>query len=371
LTEESARTTETIGSNEPAAERGRYRNRLIAISLSLIVGAALMGLKFYVYYLTQSSAVLSDALESIINVVASAFALGSVVFSAKPPDPTHPYGHGKIEFFSAGFEGALIIIAAIGIGRAAYPQILNPHGIPHLENGLLILLGAGLINLFLGVGLVRVGKRTSSLVLVADGKHVMSDVYTSAGVLVGLFLVHITGWYWLDGAIALLVAVNILVIGAKLVHEAFAGLMDASDAELLSEISRLIASHRSEKWIDIHRLRAWRAGNRIHMDFHLILPRDLSLEEAHAEVMKLHGMLKNHLGGMADALIHAEPCTDPECPICGYDPCGLRREPTQQQNLWRKETLTSRAENERRTFRSEDQCELSKLHEESDRDKGE
>jgi cation diffusion facilitator family transporter len=341
-----------------------FRNRLIAISASLLVGAALMGLKFYVYYLTQSSAILSDALESIINVVASAFALGSIVVAAKPPDPTHPYGHGKIEFFSAGFEGALIILAAIGIVRSAYPQLLHPHELPHLESGLLILLGTSLINLFLGLGLVRIGKRTDSIVLIADGKHIMTDVYSSVGVLVGLFMVHLTGLYWLDGVIAVLVAVNIVVIGGKLVHESFAGLMDASDPELLDEISRLIVKHRREKWIDIHRLRAWRAGNRIHLDFHLILPRDLSLEEAHNEVSELHGLLKTHLSGMAEALIHAEPCVDPKCPICGHDPCRLRQKPMQHQSVWHKETLTSRAEDERLASAHEEQCEHQRSNDE-------
>ncbi len=250
-----------------------------------MVGAALMLLKFYVYWLTESSAILSDALESIINVVASSFALGSVIFSAKPPDSTHPYGHEKIEYFSAGFEGALIIFAALGIGWTAWPQILRPHELPNLGSGLLILLGASSVNLALGLGLVRVGRRTTSLVLVADGKHVMTDVYTSAGVLLGLVLVRQTGWYWLDGAIACLVAVNILVIGTKLVLQSFAGLMHASDPALLEEISALIAKHRRPTWIEIHRLRAWRAGNRIHVDLHLILPRDLALE---TRTMKPH-----------------------------------------------------------------------------------
>ena len=325
------------------------RNRIIAISLSLIVGALLMGLKFYVYWLTQSTAILSDALESIINVVASSFALGSILLAAKPPDPTHPYGHGKIEYFSAGFEGALIVFAAFGIGRAAWPQISHPHDLVHLQSGLLILLAASVANLVLGLGLVRVGKRTRSIVLVADGKHVLTDVYTSAGVLLGLVLVNHTGWYWMDGAIACLVAVNILFIGVKLIRQAFQGLMDASDPELLEQISHLIATHRRSHWIDVHRLRAWRSGDRLHLDFHLILPRDLTLEQAHREVTDLEGILDTHLQGVADALIHAEPCVDPQCPICGHDPCGLRQEPTQHQSLWHRETLTAPAPEEARS----------------------
>jgi cation diffusion facilitator family transporter len=329
-------------------ERTYFRNRLVAISLSLVVGAALMLLKFYVYWLTQSSAILSDALESIINVVASAFALGSVILSAKPPDSTHPYGHEKIEYFSAGFEGALIVFAALGIAWTAWPQILRPHELPNLGSGLLILLGASVVNLALGLGLIRVGKRTTSLVLVADGKHVLTDVYTSAGVVLGLVLVRQTGWYWLDGGIACLVAINILVIGTKLVIESCAGLMHASDPALLEEISALIAKHRRPNWIEIHRLRAWRAGNRIHADFHLILPRDMTLEAAHNEAKLLEDTLKTHLGGMVEALIHAEPCIEPECPICGYDPCKLRQAPMRHQNLWHRDLLTSQVDEEER-----------------------
>ncbi len=304
--------------------------------------------KFYAYWLTQSSAILSDALESIINVVASGFGLGSILLAAKPPDKTHPYGHGKIEYFSAGFEGALIVFAAIGIVRSGWSQLWQPRELPALTGGLWILLGTMVVNLFLGLGLLRVGARTRSLALVADGKHVMTDVYTSAGVLVGLAAVGYSGWYWMDGAIACLVAVNILYIGGKLIRESFAGLMDASDPALLEEISLFIAGHRKETWIDIHRLRAWRSGNRVHVDFHLILPRDLTLDQAHNEVTQLEEILRHHLGRDAETLIHAEPCIDPECPICARDPCELRREETQRQPLWHQEVLTARPETEER-----------------------
>ena len=306
---------------------GRYLGtRLVAITLSLVVGASLMALKFYVYSLTQSSAILSDALESIINVVAGAFALGSILLAAKPPDTSHPYGHGKIEYFSAGFEGALIMVAALGIIRAALPQFFDPHELPNLESGLLILLGISAANLALGIGLVRTGRRTNSLVLLADGKHVLTDVYTSAGVVAGLVLVHFTGWYWMDGAIAVAVAVNILVIGFKLVRESFAGLMDASDPGLLEEVSGVLAKHKQNHWIDIHDLRAWRSGNRIHVDFHLILEGSLNLEEAHEEVTRLQRALKQEMPDVADILIHAEPPDALDSPAHGPKPCASSAE---------------------------------------------
>lgn len=322
-------------------EAADLKIRLLAISTSVVVGLVLMAVKFYAYWLTASAAILSDALESIINVVASAFALGSIIFAARPLDDSHPYGHGKIEYFSAGFEGALIMLAAIGIFLQAWPQVVHPHELPHLQGGVLLIVGASLANLLLGLGLVVAGKRTQSLTLIADGKHVLTDVYTSVGVLAGLALVLVTGWNRMDGVVAALVGLNILCTGAKLVRQSFAGLMDTSEPELLAELSAILAEHRKGIWIDIHRLRARRAGNRILLDFHLILPRDLTLSEVHQEVKELEKIFAAHFGGRADLLIHTDPCAEPECPVCGHDPCLLRQEETRQQRLWHREVLTS------------------------------
>lgn len=326
----------------PASKNFRWR--LVAVSLSLAVGAGLMSLKFYAAHLTGSSAILSDALESIINVVASTFALGSILWAARHPDESHPYGHGKIEYFAAGFEGALIILAAAGIFLEAWPQLLHPSPLPRLELGLLLVLLAAVINLTLGLGLIKAGRHTHSLTLIADGQHILTDVYTSLGVLGGLVLVWFTGWYWLDGAVACLVAVNILFIGAKLLRRSFQGLMDTSEPELLEEIAQVLARHRKDTWIDIHRLRARRAGSRVLLDFHLILPRDFTLREVHREVKELEQVFNAHFGGQADILIHTDPCEEPVCPICGHDPCKLRQEDALLQRLWQSQVITSEAE---------------------------
>jgi len=320
------------------------RTRLLAISLSVAVSTVLMGLKFYAYWLTGSAAIMSDALESIINVVASAFALGSIVFGAKSPDPSHPYGHGKVEFFSAGFEGALIIFAACGIFYQAWPRIFQPQPLPHLGGGLLILAGVNIVNLVLGTGLVMTGRRANSLVLIADGRHILTDVYTTGGVLLGLGLVWWTGLLWLDGAVACLVGVNILITGGRLVSQSAAGLLDASDPRLLEEISSVLQKHRKSVWIDIHQLRARRSGDRVHLDFHLILPKDLSLEEGHREVKELEQIFQNYFGEGADILIHLDPCDVPVCPVCGFDPCRHRQADTRQQSLWQTLNLTAKPE---------------------------
>jgi len=316
------------------------RYRLVAISLSLVVGACLMALKFYVYRLTNSAAVLSDALESIVNVVAGAFALGSILVAARPPDSTHPYGHGKIEYFSAGFEGALIILAALGIFKTGISHLFEPAVLPRLGHGLLILLGISTLNLILGVMLISVGKRTSSITLIADGKHVLTDVYTSAGVMAGLLLVKLTGIYWIDGAIACLVGLHILVSGWKLVRHSFEGLMDAAEPDLLKEIAALLVAERRDPWIDIHQLRAWRSGDFVHIDLHLILPRDLLLEECHREVRELEKTLVTYFDGRASVLVHMDPCEDPDCPICSQFLCKLRAEEKKGLRTWDMETLT-------------------------------
>lgn len=324
--------------NSPATNN--LKLRLLAISASLAISVGLMAVKFVAFWLTNSAAILSDALESIINVVAAAFALWTIIFAARSPDPCHPYGHGKMEYFSAGFEGALIILAALGIFYTAWPRLFHPQPIPKLESGLVLISGTAVVNLILGLALVLVGRRTKSIVLVADGKHILTDVYTTIGVVVGLLAVMVIGWNWLDGALAFLVAFNIIWIGARLVHQSSAALLDKSDPQLLQEICEVIARHRRDLWIDVHQLRARRSGQHVFIDFHLILPRELNLETSHAEVKKLENILSAHFGGQADILVHADPCATPECPVCGHEPCDERQEAPRMQRLWTSENLT-------------------------------
>jgi len=323
-------------------EHRQLRMRLVAIGFSLSVGVALMGAKFYAWHLTRSSAILSDALESIINVAASSFALASILIAARPPDEGHPYGHGKIEFFSAGFEGALIALAALGIFKTGLEHLLDPRILPRLDRGLLVLAAAGIVNLALGAGLVRVGRRTASLTLVADGRHVLTDVFTTAGVLFGLLLVRFTGLTWLDGATACAVGIQILWTGGSLMRHSFSGLMDERDPALLEKVSRLLVAHRQPSWIDIHQLRALRAGSLTHIDFHLILPRDLSLEAAHREGKVLEEAIIAAFEGHARVMIHLDPCKDLDCPVCRQYACSMRNgDPRELPDWdWRRLTLS-------------------------------
>ncbi len=320
-----------------AADLQKLRMRMILLSFA--VSLALMGLKFLTYHITHSSAVLSDALESIINVVASAFAALSIWMAAKPPDPEHPYGHGKIEYFSAGFEGALIVCAAFGIFFTGIMHLRNPYPLPHLELGVIILIGATIVNLLLGIGLLHTGKRTDSIALAADGRHIITDVYTSAAVVAGLALVYWTGWIWLDGTIACLVGLHILFTGGQLVRQSFARLMDASDPDLLDRIAGLLESNRRPVWIDIHQLRAWRAGNLVHIDLHLVLPDAMTLDQAHDESHALEALLMDHFHGNAGVLVHMDPCSAAHCPICRQQACQMRARKANPPQPWNRMSL--------------------------------
>lgn len=311
-----------------------------AISASVIVGVILLGVKFLAAYWTGSTAIFSDALESIINVVASLFALYSIQLSAQPPDRTHPYGHGKIEPFSAGFEGALIILAALAIVWRAIPAFFVPSSLVQLDLGIILVLATALINAALGLFLIRSGKRTRSLALTADGKHLLTDVYTSVGVVVGLVLVWTTGWLVLDAITAIAVALNILFSGFHLVRQSVSHLMDEADETVLRSIVESLQHVRRPEWIDLHHLRSWRSGNRHHVDFHLTLPRYWNLEQSHAAETAVEEWLVEHLGGQGEVLIHIDPCTSHHCPFCQMPDCPVRAVAYRSSLPWTVESAT-------------------------------
>lgn len=306
----------------PLSSEFRLRRR--AIAASVVVGVILLGVKFLAAYWTGSKAIFSDALESIINVVASLFALYSIQLSAEPPDRTHPYGHGKVESFSAGFEGALIILAALAIGWHASPALFAPSALVQLDLGIALVLATAGINAALGLFLIRTGKRTRSFALTADGQHLLTDVYTSVGVVVGLVLAWTTGWFVLDAITAIAVALNILFSGFYLVRQSVSHLMDEADETVLRSIVESLQHVRRPEWIDLHHLRSWRSGIRHHVDFHLTLPRYWNLEQSHAAETAVEEWLVEHLGGHGEVLVHIDPCTSHHCPFCQMPDCPVR-----------------------------------------------
>ena len=302
----------TNDDTEISSQTIRFRAMILAIS----VGGLLMTVKFVAYFLTDSTAILSDALESIINVVASGFALYSIYVSNQPPDSSHPYGHGKIEYFSVGFEGALIILAAVAILYKAIPAFFVERPLAQLNVGIVLLLGASAVNLVLGLFLICTGRETRSIPLEADGKHLLTDVYTSVGVVGGLLLVRLTGWHWWDPLAACAVAINIVFTGWHLVKESFGRLMDEADPELLERIVEILTENRRPDWIDVHQLRTRHYGDKVHVDFHLVVPRSFGLPEAHVEAEEIEMMILNTLEEVAEVIVHVDPCEDPLCGRC-------------------------------------------------------
>src|SRR5581483_2422316 len=306
------------------ADGDRMRRR--AITVSLLVSLALLVAKFQAYRLTGSTAILSDALESIVNVVAAVFAIGALVFAGRPADRNHPYGHGKMEFLSAAFEGGLIAFAAVLIVYEVAQSLLYGASLRDLDLGLAVVLGAGLVNLALGAYLVRAGRRHDSLTLVADGRHVMADFYTSAGIVVGLLLVRVTGLDWLDPLVAAVVALNLLWTGLGLVRQAAAGLLDEEDPELLNRLLDVLQPRLGQGVIRVHHLRAIRAGRFHHVDAHLVVPEFWSVERSHELAEELAEQVVKDLGIEGEMTLHTDPCHRIYCRMCDLEDCPIRRD---------------------------------------------
>jgi cation diffusion facilitator family transporter len=303
------------------------RTRLKAGLISLIVGAVLLCMKFLAYELTGSTAVLSDALESIVNVIAALFALGSLIFAGRPADRNHPYGHGKIEYFAAAFEGGLITFAAVLILYEAGNGLVEAPQLQQLDLGLIVTFGAGVANALLGWFLLRVGRRTQSVTLVADGQHVLSDFWTSLGVITGLLLVKLTGITWFDPAVAAVVGVNLGWTGLRLVRHAAGGLLDEEDTTLLGKLIRAFDAYRLPGIIRIHHLRAIRAGRFTHVDAHLVVPEFWSVEHAHALMETFEERVMSACGVEGEIAFHIDPCHRAYCAHCDVFDCPVRVEP--------------------------------------------
>jgi len=306
--------------------QGDDRVRRWAIALSLLISLALLAVKFQAYRLTGSTAILSDALESIVNVVAAIFALGALVFAGRPAARNHPYGHGKMEFLSAAFEGGLIAFAAVLIVYEVVQALLYGVSLRALDTGVAVVLGAGLVNLALGVYLVRTGRRYDSITLVADGRHVMADFYTSAGIGVGLLLVRVTGFGWLDPLVAAVVALNLLWTGLRLVRQAAAGLLDEEDPALLGRLVDVLQPHLGEGVIRVHHLRAIRSGRVHHVDAHLVVPEFWSVERSHELAEQLGERVMKDLGAEGEMTLHTDPCHRIYCRMCDLEDCPIRRD---------------------------------------------
>lgn len=305
------------------------------ILLSFLVSIVLMLIKFSAYLFTHSNSILTDALESIINVVATGFAYYSLQLSAKPKDLDHPYGHGKIEFFASGVEGGLIIIAGIIIFYKSIFSFINPIEIHQLDWGIYLISFTALVNFILGKYLVVQGKKLNTDVLVADGKHLQIDTYSTLGIIIGLILIHFTKIVAIDSIVSIIMALYIIYNGFVTIRPAIAGLMDETDLIVLDKIQSLFIKHCNPQIIDIHNLRIQKYGSELHIDCHATMPYYMSLEKSHSTIKDIEDFLKTELGHDLEIFIHVDPCI-PElsCKICGIDDCHVRKYPFERKIDW-------------------------------------
>ncbi len=276
------------------------------ILLSILAALATLGMKSLAYWLTGSVILLSDAVESLVNLVAAITALACLWYASKPVDPSHTYGHEKIEYFSSGLEGVLILVAAGGIAWYAVGRLLHPQRLPDLTVGTCISLAASLINFGVARILLRVGRDKQSIVLEADGQHLMTDVWTSVGVVLGLFLVMLTDWWFLDPILALVVAANIVWTAWDLLLRSFNGLMDHALPLEEQGLVRAAIEKALQPGVTFHALRTRQAGARRFVDFHLLVPGAWSVQAAHDLTGRVEEGVRHALPA-AEITVHIEP----------------------------------------------------------------
>lgn len=307
----------------------------------VLVAVVLFIMKVVAYFITNSVAILTDALESTVNVIAGFIGLYSLHVSSKPRDTDHPYGHGKAEFLSAAVEGSFIIVAGLIIIYEAIRNLLNPQPLKGLDWGILLVAVTALINYIVGFISLRNGRKNNSLALIASGKHLQSDTWSTAGIIVGLILIYFTKLAWLDGAVAILFACIIIYTGYKILRTSIAGIMDEADIELLNKMLVVLNANRRQNWIDLHNLRVIKYGGQLHVDCHLTVPWYLNVVEAHAEVEALTALIKKEFGDAVEFFVHTDACLDFSCRICTKDDCTVRKHPFQQRMQWTLQNIIS------------------------------
>lgn len=313
------------------------RKELRIILLSLGVSLVLTVAKFAAYFLTHSVAILSDALESIINVVAGAFACYSIYLAGKPKDENHPYGHGKVEFFSIGFEGAMIFIAGVLILYKAIQYFIAQPQLEQIDNGLWMIGGTAAANMAMGLYLIRSGKTLGSITLSGNGQHLLTDAYSSLALIAALLVLKFTGFMWIDPLVSVVVAGLILRKGYQLMRQSISGLMDETDMKVVDKVAEILNRNRRPAWIDVHNMRVQQYGNNYHIDCHVTLPWYLELSQAHEELKRMEDCVKREMDAHeVEFFIHADPCVPESCRHCGIEECPVRKHPSEGRIEWNR-----------------------------------
>lgn len=315
------------------------------------ISVALLAVKFIAYFSTLSVSILTDALESIVNVVAGAIGLYSLYIAAKPRDIDHPYGHGKAEFLSAAVEGTLIGIAGLVILYKAILSLVHPVELKKIDMGIWLVAATALINFLLGIYCVRIARKNNSMALEASGRHLQSDTLSTVGIIAGLVLLYFTGWNWIDGVVAILFGAFIIFMGYRILRSSIAGIMDEADRQLLTRLVELLNANRRTNWIDIHNLRVIKYGSVLHIDCHLTVPWYLNVHEAHQEIDALISLVREEFGPSVEFFVHSDGCLPFSCPICDKMECTVRKHKFEKKIRW---TLDNILKNEKHNLTSQE-----------------
>lgn len=335
IVELSNTMNKTMLKNFPSEKKSYAFQRNIAI-----VGVVLFLAKLLAWRLTNSDAVFSDAMESIVNIIAAFMGLYSLYIAAKPKDEDHPYGHGKVEFITSGVEGALIIFAGIIIIIEAVSSLLNKNVPGRLDWGMAIVAGTAVINFLMGYFSYQKGVRENSLVLQSSGKHLQSDTMTTLGVVVSLIVVKLTGLHWLDAVVALLFGGYIIVVGYKIVRKSLSGIMDEADIGLLEKLAVFLNDYRHQEWIDVHNMKIQQFGSRLHIDAHLTLPWYFELRAAHQEMETLIKGIAKNTDRKIEFNFHMDDCKPKSCEICTLAGCPVRERAFVGKVTWTAENIS-------------------------------
>ena len=306
----------------------RIQRYILLLSVVLFIG------KIWAWYITHSVTVLTDALESTVNVIAGAIGLYSIILANKPRDIDHPYGHGKAEFVSSAVEGALIFIAGLIIIYQSVLQLLTPKELHKIDVGIYITAATGLINYLFGTYAVRQGRKQRSLIVESAGKHLRTDAYSTLAIVVGLILLLFTGWLWLDSVVAMVFALFIIYTGYNVVRRSLSGIMDEADMQQLQDVIALLQQNRKYDWVDLHNLRVVEFGERMHVDAHLTLPWYYDVRKADEEIHTLEDMIRNYFDDRVEVFIHVDACQPYSCKLCAKLDCSVRQQPFIAQVEW-------------------------------------
>lgn len=305
-----------------------------------IVGILLFVGKLIAWHLTNSDAVFSDAMESIVNIIAAFMGLYSLYLAAKPKDLDHPYGHGKVEFVTSGIEGALIIFAGVIIIVQSVDSLLHGNVPKKLDWGILIVALTAAINYLMGHISIKKGIKQNSLVLQSSGKHLQSDTLTTLGVVISLVLIYFTKIYWIDAAVALIFGGYIMFVGYKIIRKALSGIMDEADLEMLSRLAKFLNENRKPEWIDIHNMRIQQHGSGLHIDAHLTLPWYFELRKAHEEMEKAYKLIGENTDRSVEFNFHLDDCKTFSCEICQLSDCPVRQKPFVKKIEWNEKNIS-------------------------------